>query len=167
MGSKKSILTLDLGTKTGWARAIDDPWWKKTWGEYTYGTVDFSTKRLDGGGMRYLNFNRWLEYMNLSNKINEIYFEEVLGHKGTVAAHVYGGFLGGLMSWCEKYKIPYQGVPVSTIKKHITGKGNASKQMVIDAVKAKGYDVQDDNQADAMALLLYVEQMMREKGDEI
>jgi Holliday junction resolvasome RuvABC endonuclease subunit len=47
-------------------------------------------------------------------------------------------------------------VAVGTIKKHITGKGNASKQAVIKAVEAKWYRPQDDNEADAIALLDYV-----------
>ena len=34
-----------------------------------------------------------------------------------------------LTAWCEHHQIPYQGVPVGTIKKHATGKGNAGKEM--------------------------------------
>jgi hypothetical protein len=44
-------------------------------------------------------------------------------------------------------------VPVGTIKRHIAGKGNADKAAVIAAVKALGFDPQDDNEADALALL--------------
>ncbi len=33
--------------------------------------------------------------------------------------------MGHLTAWCEHHNIPYQGVPVGTIKKHATGKGNA------------------------------------------
>nr|WP_253307849.1 hypothetical protein [Rickettsia endosymbiont of Ceutorhynchus assimilis] len=40
-----------------------------------------------------------------------------------------------------------------TIKKHITGKGNATKYAVIDAVKSKGFSPKDDNEADSLALL--------------
>jgi crossover junction endodeoxyribonuclease RuvC len=50
-------------------------------------------------------------------------------------------------------KIPYEGVPVGTIKRHITGKGNATKEEVIAAVRAKGFSPVDDNDADALALL--------------
>ena len=105
--------------------------------------------------MRYLQFSQWLE--NIPSLIGthptEVYFEEVKRHLGTNAAHVYGGFLATLTAWCEKESIPYQGVGISTIKRHATGKGNASKQEVIDAVKAKGYSPHDDNEADAIALL--------------
>jgi Holliday junction resolvasome RuvABC endonuclease subunit len=44
-------------------------------------------------------------------------------------------------------------VPVGTIKRYVTGKGNADKQAVIAAVKALGFSPADDNEADALALL--------------
>lgn len=146
------ILALDLGTKTGWAFSDNIR------GNIS-GTIDFSGSRFEGGGMRYLHFMNWLDEYSHNVRISEIYFEEVRKHIGTDASHAYGGFLAILTSWCEKCFIPYQGVPVGTIKKYITGKGNANKQMVIDAVNAWGYRVTDHNEADAMALLLYVESL--------
>jgi len=44
-------------------------------------------------------------------------------------------------------------VPVGTIKKHATGKGNAGKEDVIASVTARGHAPVDDNEADALALL--------------
>ncbi|MBM3273404.1 hypothetical protein FJY94_09270, partial [Candidatus Kaiserbacteria bacterium] len=58
-----------------------------------------------------------------------------------------------LTAWCEHHQIPYQGVPVGTIKKHATGKGNAGKAEMIAAAKALGFAPVDDNHADALALL--------------
>ena len=49
----------------------------------------------------------------------------------------------------------YQGVPVGTIKRHVTGKGNADKAAVIAAVRARGFNPADDNEADALAILLW------------
>jgi Holliday junction resolvasome RuvABC endonuclease subunit len=46
-------------------------------------------------------------------------------------------------------------VPVGTIKRFITGKGNADKSAVIDAIRARGYSPSDDNEADAIAILLW------------
>ena len=37
-------------------------------------------------------------------------------------------------------KIPYRGVPVGTIKRHVTGRGNANKEEVVAAVRAVGFD---------------------------
>ena len=58
-------------------------------------------------------------------------------------------------SWCEQRAIAYQGVPVGTIKHFITGKGNSNKQAVIEAVRARGFRPADDNEADAIAILLW------------
>lgn len=61
----------------------------------------------------------------------------------------------GGITWCEGHGIPYQGVPVGTIKRFATGKGNAPKDAVIAAMRARGFAPADDNEADALALLLW------------
>ena len=33
-----------------------------------------------------------------------------------------------LTAWCEEHELPYQGVPVGTIKRYATGKGNADSR---------------------------------------
>jgi Holliday junction resolvasome RuvABC endonuclease subunit len=76
-------------------------------------------------------------------------------HIGTDAAHLYGGFLATLTSWCEQRGIPYEGVPVGSIKRHITGRGNADKTAVMEAIRARGFRPADDNEADAIAILLW------------
>ena len=104
--------------------------------------------------MRFLRFKRWLnELLSASHSINAVYFEEVRRHAGVDAAHAYGGFMSHLTAWCEHQNIPYQGVPVGTIKKHATGKGNADKDELIAAARSRGHDPKDDNEADALALL--------------
>ena len=151
------ILALDLGTTTGWAlRSANGP--------VAHGFVSFKSQRFEGGGMRYLRFGRWLAGMLTWNApepgaragladVGAGYFVEVRRHLGVDAAHVYGGLLATLTAWCEHHQIPYQGVPVGTIKRHATGKGNAGKAEVIAAMKALGHPVTDDNEADALALL--------------
>ena len=104
--------------------------------------------------MRFLRFKRWLtEIKQCVDAIDQVVFEEVRRHVGVDAAHAYGGFMGQLTAWCEHHHIPYQGVPVGTIKKHATGKGNAGKGEVIAAMRLLGHPVTDDNEADALALL--------------
>jgi hypothetical protein len=144
---KQKILALDLGTKTGWAIRSQN-------NQITSGTKSFQPQRFEGGGMRYLRFGRWLEELNqLGAGIDQIYFEEVRRHLGVDAAHAYGGFLAHLSSWCEENNIPYLGIPVVTIKKHITNKGNAGKSQVMIEIKKLGFNPGDDNEADALALL--------------
>ncbi|WP_428675386.1 hypothetical protein [Reyranella sp.] len=120
------------------------------------GTVSFRPSRYDGGGMRYVRFRSWLDGIaEDTHGIAAIQFEEVRRHLSTDAAHVHGGLLAMLTAWCEERSIAYQGVPVGTIKRHITGKGNADKAAVIAAVRARGYSPFDDNEADAIAILLW------------
>ena len=104
--------------------------------------------------MTFLRFRNWLEEVaDLAHGLDTVVFEEVRRHVGTTAAHVYGGFLAHLTAWCEHERVPYRGVPVGTIKLHATGKGNAGKEAVIAAMKAKGHAPADDNEADALAIL--------------
>ena len=144
---KPSLLCLDLGTQTGWALLTVD-------GMINSGSESFKPGRFEGGGMRFLRFKRWLtEIKQAANGLDAVYFEEVRRHAGVDAAHAYGGFMAHLTAWCEHHEIPYQGVPVGTIKKHATGKGNASKEDMIAALVKKGFVPADDNEADALALL--------------
>lgn len=140
-----TILALDLGTTTGWAMRAPS-------GLITSGTASFKPGRFDGGGMRYLRFSRWLDEMGVGG-LAGIWFEEVRRHAATDAAHVYGGLMATLTAWAELRGIPYEGVPVGTIKRHATGKGNANKEAMIAAARARGFDPADDNEADALALL--------------
>jgi len=144
-----TILALDLGTVTGYAIQGAD-------GAIASGTVSFRPSRYDGGGIRYLRFRGWLDGIAAdSGRIDVIHFEEVRAHAGTDAAHVYGGLLATLTAWCEERGIAYQGVPVGTIKRHVTGKGNADKAAMIAAIRVRGYSPADDNEADAIAILLW------------
>jgi len=141
------ILAIDLGTTTGWALRSRD-------GHIISGSESFKPQRFEGGGMRFLRFKRWLtEIKQCADGLDAVYFEEVRRHVSTDAAHAYGGFLATLTVWCEHHQIPYQGVPVGTIKRHMTGKGNASKDAMMAAIRALGHRPADDNEADALALL--------------
>ena len=149
--SAPALLALDLGTRTGWAL-------RERSGRICSGSQPFRPQRFEGGGMRFLRFHRWLTELSQAAApsglaIDQVVFEEVRRHAGVDAAHAYGGFLGQLGSFCEHHRIPYQGVPVGTIKRFITGKGNASKDAVISAIAELGHCPVDDNEADALALL--------------
>lgn len=141
------VLALDLGQNTGWAL-------RQRHGRITSGTQGFKPGRFEGGGMPMLRFAAWLDELHASvGPIGMVFFEEVRAHKGTAAAHTYGAFLGQLTAWCETRGAGYTGVPVATIKRHATGKGNAGKDLVIAAMRALGYAPADDNEADALAIL--------------
>ena len=145
----RMLLALDLGQQTGWAL-------RQASGLITSGSHGFRPGRFEGGGMPLLRFAGWLDELHATaGPLGLVFFEEVRAHKGTAAAHTYGAFLGQLSAWCESRSVAYQGVPVGTIKKHATGKGNADKAAMMAAVRSKGFLPVDDNEADAIALLLW------------
>ena len=146
---RSTILALDLGTITGYAIAGAD-------GDITSGTAEFRLDRWQSGGMRFLRFKRWLtEIKNQAGGFDLVVYEQVRRHAGVDASHAFGGWLAILTAWCEHHNIAYQGVPVGTIKRHVTGTGNADKAAVIAAVRARGFHPADDNEADAIAILLW------------
>ena len=149
IGAGSAILALDLGTMLGYAIAAHG-------GAIASGVVSFKPSRYDGGGIRYLRFRSWLDGIAADAAgIGVVHYEEIRRHLSTDAAHVHGGLLATLTAWCEQRSIAYQGVPVGTNKRHITGKGNADKQAVIAAVRERGFSPADDNEADAIAILLW------------
>ncbi len=148
----KTILALDLGTKCGFAFHDGH--------KIISGTKNFAPTRWESQGSRFKKFTDFLDEVRAKaclHGLGHVYYEAVERHIGTYAHQVYGGFWGSLIGWCEG-KVESTGVPVGTIKKHITGKGNADKLSVIKAVQALGYNPKDDNEADAIALLEYAMQ---------
>jgi Holliday junction resolvasome RuvABC endonuclease subunit len=143
------ILALDLGTSCGWALFEDgQPVGSGVW---TLQTA--SQRRFEGAGMKWLRLrSRMDEVVGLRGHLHCVAVEEVRRHMGVDAAHAYGGALAVVTSWCEANAVPYQGFPVATVKKHATGKGNAKKDAMIEAARARWPDVDlaGDDQADAL-----------------
>lgn len=137
------VLGIDPGTKCGWA-VLDD-------GKVVAsGVWRLSPKRHEGGGMRYVRLRIYLDEI-AALKIKAAAYEEVRRHMGVDAAHVYGGIVAVLQSWCEDNKVPYQAIPVGTVKKHATGKGNAGKPAMVAAARERfGVEPETDDEADAL-----------------
>ena len=142
-----NVLGLDPGTSFGFAVFSDGKL-------ATFGEWNLKPKRHEGGGMRFVRLKAYLSELLDENKIDLIFYELVRRHAGTDAAHVYGGLLGALTALAEERGLPYRGVPVGTCKKAFCGKGNASKQMMIDEASRRFGIAVTDNEADAMAVAL-------------
>lgn len=140
------ILALDLGTETGWARAAPTTPVQSGW-------VALKPNRFEGGGMRFVRFQRLLE--ELVQEDTRIYFEEVRRQIGTDAAHIYGGLVATLSAWCEKNSTPYAPVPVGTWKKHLGLAGNASKAAVMQRICGLGHLPMIQDEADAIGILRF------------
>ncbi len=144
-----NIIALDLGTTTGWASRCD--------GVVNSGSISFALSRFEGRGMQFLKFKRFLTELTNVVAPGVLALEEVRRHLGVDAAHAYGGYLAHVSALCEELDIPHTGVPVGTIKKFATGKGNANKEeMIIRAGELfPDQEIVDDNQADALCILQY------------
>jgi Holliday junction resolvasome RuvABC endonuclease subunit len=142
------ILAIDPGTHCGWACRDGDSLVSGVW--------ELKPNSYEGGGMRYLRLWRLLTTVGA---VDQVAYELVRRHLGSDAAHVYGGITGILTAWCEKQapKIPYAAIPVGTIKKHATGKGNAGKPAMLAAARERWPEQclgdKDFDRADALWIL--------------
>lgn len=138
-------LALDLGTRCGFA-------FSKPGVPVYSGSVSFAPRKGEGPGARFLKFRRFLT--ENFPELDLLLYEEVRGHKATRAAQIYGGFEATVLAWAEARHIRYVGVHTGTLKRLTTGKGNAQKDEIIATIRLRGFDPADDNEADAIALLL-------------
>jgi Holliday junction resolvasome RuvABC endonuclease subunit len=139
-----NTLALDFGTASGYAIEKD--------GKIISGVKKLRHNR-HASGVRALDFYSWLTQMIREHGITHVYFERVYAHSGVEAAHLYGYFMHTLAAVCEEYGIECVGFSVGTIKKFMTGKGNATKDEMIAAAKSRGFNPQTDDEADALAML--------------
>ena len=140
-------LALDLATKTGWA--LSGP-------PIVSGVWDLAPqrqRRFESYGVRWVRLGNHLTTIHELTPVSRVVIEEVRRHAGTDAAHAYGGALAIVQAWCEMQGVGLEAVPVATIKKHATGRGNSDKAAMVAAAQARGWNPADDNEADALWLL--------------
>ena len=184
---RKLALGLDLGTTTGYSYCWFDPVkpWLPIADQVFYGQLDLSVGDYDSGAIRFVRFRQFLAAFDP----DIVFFEDV--HGGGQAVGNFGPhptpmqvvarvarpieFLGSLKctlgTWCEDRNIPNKGFSIQAIKKRATNKGNANKEMIIEAANAEfaaGLEVVDyaklgnDNIADSIyTLVLGLEQYSR------
>lgn len=102
--------------------------------------------------MRFLRLRRHLVELLDLERPSLVAFEEVRRHLGTDAAHVYGGIVAVVSEECERRTVPYLGIPVATVKRTATGKGNADKAAMVEAANRRwglALAGADENEADA------------------
>lgn len=137
---------LDLGSKFGWASVTN-------FNVRMSASVDMRPRKHENWSARFHKFRDVLNQLHGAEPVTDIWYEEVRRHEGTDAAHIYGGFIANLGQWAEEHGAAITGVPVGTIKKFATGRGNASKSEMLLACSEKfGVIPSDDNEADAVAL---------------
>ena len=150
------ILGLDLMSVLGWACRAED-------GSVHYGTETFESKHTQSPGIKWLRFRNWLRATCKEVKPELVYYEEVKGFPPKNMGRdskVFHGFEANLLAFCAAAELECEGLSVGTIKKFITGSGNAPKTAMITAIKALGYDPANHNEADAIGVLLLAESLV-------
>lgn len=148
-----NILALDLATRTGWAL--------RERGRTESGAESFEVKRGESPGMRYLKFNAWLDEVALihgrdeTKRVELIVYEQPFVMRSGAAAEISLGLATRVQEFCARHGIEHAAVNGSTLKKWTTGRGNADKVAMLEAVARRWRRVDDDNEADAVALLYY------------
>ena len=134
-----NILALDIATKTGWRTKTSSGVW------------DLKPNRGESEGMRVVRFKSKVKELILLENINLVAYERPAGmHKSSIM--VASEMVGVLKDLCIEMNVELSCYSASEIKKFATGKGNASKElMIVDAIK-KGFNPKDDNEADAIHL---------------
>lgn len=145
------ILALDLGTRTGWAVRWDSK-------HVASGVESFEPRRGESAGMRLLRFRRWFRDMLSLTQAALVAYEEPAFHPdprrpNVSVAHNLEGVLLAEVEGRHDYVSPTP----AEVKRHVTGRGNASKAEVMAAARQRwGKDQVDEDEADALCLLAWV-----------
>lgn len=145
----KTILALDIATKTGYALRRAD-------GRIESGVINCGLRKDERSGRRWQKLRSFLVELNAAHQIDEVCFEDCVirfGTGQTQTARVYGGFVATVEAFCEHHQINYRSINIGTWKKHFTGNGAAKKPQIIDVCKSLGFKPADDNEADAIGIL--------------
>jgi hypothetical protein len=133
------VLALDLGTHTGWAL-------RDSTGATTSGTWHLATEaelRLQRKGdldrccdCRFSRLHQRVSMCCVPDKLDWIYFEDVEFFSSRMQTQLWAGFRTVLTLLYPVIKIG--AVPVGTLKKFATGKGNATKEQMALALIQRG-----------------------------
>ena len=149
-----NILALDCGTKTGWA-SFDG-------GRIESGVQDFSLKRGESKGIRFLRFNKWLDAM-VKLTYPQVVVYELAHFRGGHATEILVGMTTRIEEFCEGNNIEYGSVHSATLKKFATGSGKANKQDMMKAAALEfGRVIDSDDEADALLILAWAREEFKE-----
>lgn len=158
------ILALDLATKFGWACGSPggDP--------YTFGSVQLPKGTGDDLGRFLQPYRDWLNMALDEMDPTEIVFESPIlpGTTNIATVRKLGSLCGVTELVAVDRKIPVREAGMQDVRKHFIGTTKAPKQLpqkkrrqwlkdlVVSTCIKRGFNVTDDDQGDAVALLDYM-----------
>lgn len=142
-----STLALDLATHCGFAF--------ESAGVRESGVADFSPRKREAYGWRFVRFTVWLYKWHERNLDLVVYEKPIPFHSGQAAAQLSYGLSSRVEEFCARYAIRCECVQPNVLKRHATGHGNATKEMMVKMAQVLKAGVSDDNECDALWLLDY------------
>ena len=135
------VLSLDLGRRTGMCLG------------YKGQVIDSGVHELYSQTDReFTDSQRFLAFYQLLLKfmdVDVVVFEAVGGGTKGRQTVLWNGYRATLLLWAQMMGKPVVPLSVGSIKKELAGKGNASKEEMIEACRTRGVVPFDDNEADA------------------
>ena len=120
------ILSLDLGTRIGFALHVDGQLSDSGW---------YDTAR-KGGGMKMLRFKQFLVDLLKTGRPTAVFYERIPFQRGA-GREVILRQCGIMEVMLEEQDTPYAEVHPATLKKFATGRGNASKDEMREALMVR------------------------------
>ena len=146
------VVGLDPGRATGWAVQGDDP------NNHTCGTWDLRPKKWEDAAMVPFKLRKSLRELLESVEPAFLCYEEQRGtFRSRANALAFGRLEATITNVCKELEVPFATVNPSTLKKHATGKGNASKDLMA-ACLATTFGITrtlSDDEVDAMWIAHY------------
>jgi Holliday junction resolvasome RuvABC endonuclease subunit len=139
----EAIIGIDPGCETGIAYRRRD------------GTVLHRTWLLVGAdGVRINKLSDRLTALHEQERFIRVGYEAPFGGPNFTPVRVLVHFEAVILSWAARLGLAVEGYRPPELKQAVGLKGNATKDQVIVRVRALGYPVEDEHQADAVAALL-------------
>jgi len=149
--SSSLFIGVDLGTKAGFSTIEVD--WKS-------GLIVPKAEEWQLGSEKVLRHIKFHDRLNKALtglggfQDIAICYEKVHRHLGTAAAHVYGAFEMQLLVLAHEFDIETLSATPGELKKHATGAGNATKEMMAQAILERhipsgDIEMSSDNAVDA------------------
>ena len=145
-----TILALDLGTTTGWA--LRGPTARSP-----AARCRFRPSRYDGGGMRYLRFRSWLDQLADERRPDrrDPLRRSATAHRDRRGAHLWRSARHAHRVGRAARRSPTKARRSARSNVTSPARATPTKTAVIAAVRARGFSPADDNEADALAILLW------------
>lgn len=148
-----NILALDLGTSTGWAALVNGVESSGVWKLAT--DKELKAQKLDRMDRRNdLRITRLFQYIGLElsrMKVDWCVYEDCQFLSTQLQSQLWASLRAAI--WLQSADgLKIDCVPVGTLKKFATGKGNATKEEMVAAIPPS-LGVTDHNEADALHML--------------